>query len=77
MGWTAPRQLAAIRLALSFASSQSPLVATANLHGYQPRTLRAAYGAPTMSYDLALSAGVRSPGPATRQFDYTSAIDPA
>jgi hypothetical protein len=39
--------------------------------------LRAAYSVPKVSYDLALSAGAHSPGPATRQFDYTSAIDPA
>jgi hypothetical protein len=39
--------------------------------------LGAAYGAPTISYGLALSAGISSPGLATQQFDYTSAIDPA
>jgi hypothetical protein len=35
------------------------------------------YGAAAMSYDPALSAGVSSPGSATQQYDYTSAIDPA
>ena len=33
--------------------------------------------APAMSYDPALSAGVSSPGSATQQYDYASAIDPA
>jgi hypothetical protein len=32
----------------------------------QPQMLGAAYGAPTMSYDPALSTGVYSPAPATR-----------
>ncbi|KAF4634345.1 hypothetical protein G7Y89_g3765 [Cudoniella acicularis] len=68
---------AAIRPAPSFAPSQVPLVSTANPHGNQPQMLGAAYGAPTMSYDPALSAGVSSPGSATQQFDYTSMIDPA
>ena len=35
------------------------------------------YGASAMSYDPALSAGVSSPGSATQQYDYASAIDPA
>ena len=39
--------------------------------------LSGAYGTPSMGYDPALSAGVSSPGSASQQFDYTSAIDPA
>jgi len=40
--------------------------------------LAGGYGAPAnMAYDPALSAGVSSPGSASQQFDYTSAIDPA
>lgn len=37
------------------------------------------YGAqvPNMGYEQALSAGVSSPGSASQQFDYSSAIDPA
>jgi hypothetical protein len=35
------------------------------------------YGPATMSYDPALSAGVSSPGSATQQYDFHSAIDPA
>jgi hypothetical protein len=40
--------------------------------------LAGGYGAPAnMAYDPTLSAGVSSPGSASQQFDYTSAIDPA
>jgi white-opaque regulator 2 len=40
--------------------------------------LAGGYGAPAnMAYDPALSAGVSSPGSASQQFDYASAIDPA
>jgi hypothetical protein len=40
--------------------------------------LAGGYGAPAnMAYDPALSAGVSSPGSASQQFDYSSAIDPA
>ena len=51
-----------IRLAPSFAPSQDPLVAAANPHGNQPQMLGAAYGAPIMSHDPALSAGVGAKG---------------
>jgi white-opaque regulator 2 len=40
--------------------------------------LAGGYGAAgSMAYDPALSAGVSSPGSASQQYDYTSAIDPA
>lgn len=40
--------------------------------------LAGGYGAPAnMAFDPALSAGVSSPGSASQQFDYSSAIDPA
>ncbi|KAF4633816.1 hypothetical protein G7Y89_g4296 [Cudoniella acicularis] len=53
--------------------------ATANPYGNQPQMLQSGYGVPvsSMSYEPSLSAGVSSPGSASQQFDYASAIDPA
>jgi hypothetical protein len=66
----------AIQPAPSSAPSQGPLSATANPYGNQPQML-GGYGSAAMSYDPALSAGVSSPGSASQQYDYASAIDPA
>lgn len=71
---------AAIQPAPSSAPPQAPLAATANPYGNQPQMLQSGYGASVtnMGYvEPALSAGVSSPGSATQQFDYASAIDPA
>ncbi|PMD64100.1 uncharacterized protein K444DRAFT_492794, partial [Hyaloscypha bicolor E] len=69
---------AAIQPAPSSAPSSAGVTATSNPYGNQPQMLAGGYGAPAnMAYDPALSAGVSSPGSASQQFDYTSAIDPA
>ena len=52
--------------------------ATANPYGNQPQMLGGAYApVSSMGYEPSLSAGVSSPGSASQQFDYASAIDPA
>ncbi|KAE8452401.1 hypothetical protein EG329_001101 [Mollisiaceae sp. DMI_Dod_QoI] len=68
---------AAIQPAPSSAPSAGGIAATANPYGHQPQMLPGYGAAANMNYDPALSAGVSSPGSASQQFDYASAIDPA
>ncbi|RDL42292.1 uncharacterized protein BP5553_02271 [Venustampulla echinocandica] len=69
----------AIQPAPSSAPAQGGSTATANPYGHQPQMMPAGYGVPvsSMNYEPSLSAGVSSPGSASQQFDYSSAIDPA
>lgn len=66
---------AAIQPAPSSAPQQGGIAATANPYGNQPHMLGGYGGVSNMSYDPALSASHGSP--ASQQFDYASAIDPA
>ncbi|KUJ07952.1 uncharacterized protein LY89DRAFT_691268 [Mollisia scopiformis] len=69
---------AAIQPAPSSAPSAGGIAATSHPYGHQPQIMTG-YGAPTSmnNFDPALSAGASSPGSASQQFDYASAIDPA
>lgn len=66
---------AAIQPAPSSAPQQGGTAATANPYGNQPHMLGGYGGVSNMGYDPALSASHSSP--ASQQFDYASAIDPA
>ncbi|KAH6663867.1 hypothetical protein B0J14DRAFT_494267 [Halenospora varia] len=69
---------AAIQPAPSSAPSQAGSTATAqNPYGAPPMLSGGYVAGPNMSYEASLSTGVSSPGSASQQFDYTSAIDPA